>query len=239
MKKYYMHFILTILFISCTVGFARNHTNAGIPSVSFINRFGYRLSLYNLNRFDSNILRLRSRQRDLYGGVYPSLTIEYPLSLSTKIVGMYRFGAERFVSTSFLNTRSHWGLLSLTHRFNTRWAAELYSIFNNSNQPDVMTAHSAFKFASYTQNRNGVKFKWTRSPATLFTFEFYARQRFYSGLLINSLTKQKDILHSAAVSWLHLINPKTLGYIKIGYQLNASIIVYRLFRLIRTLQKLT
>jgi len=222
MTKYYMHCLVILFLVNATLGLARDHTNTRISSVSFLNRFGYRLSLYNLNRFDSNILRLHSTQPDLYGGIYPSLTIEYPLSMSTKITAMYRFGTERFRSTSFLNTRSHWSLLSLTHRFNPNWAVELYGIFNNSNQPDVTTARSAYKFASYAQNRNGVKFKWTKSPVTLFAFEYYTHNRFYSGLFINPLIKQKDVLHASALSWFHLFTPETLGYLKIGYQLNMS-----------------
>jgi len=113
-------------------------------------------------------------------------------------------------------------LLSLTHRFNPNWAVELYGILNNSNQPDVTTLHSAYKFASYAQNRNGIKFKWTKSPVTLFTIEYYTYNRFYSGLFVNPRTKQKDILHASALSWLHLFTPETLGYLKIGYQQNMS-----------------
>lgn len=222
MKKYYMYYILATLFLSVSMGIAQDRAKTNFSSNPFLNRFGYRLSFYNLNRFDSNILKLRSTRPDLYGGVYPSLTIEYPLSSSTKIAGMYRFGTERFRSTSFLNTLSHWSLLSLTHRFNPNWAVELYGILNNSNQPDVTTLHSAYKFASYAQNRNGIKFKWTKSPVTLFTIEYYTYNRFYSGLFVNPRTKQKDILHASALSWLHLFTPETLGYLKIGYQQNMS-----------------
>jgi tetratricopeptide (TPR) repeat protein len=148
--------------------------------------------------------------------------MEYRLSPSTKIAGKYQYGIEKFVSTSFLNKSSHWGMLSFSHRFNPQCGVEVYDILERSNQPDVLNTRSVYTFATYTQNLEGVKIHWAATPATLFTLEYYSHQRFYSGLYIGPHARQEDVFHSAGVSWSDLFTPTTYGVIYVGYHVNTS-----------------
>ncbi len=214
--------ITAIFLISASMALAQRYNNSQPQSPSFLNRFGYQFSLYNLGRFDSNILRLRSNSYDLAGGLYPSLAIEYPFSLSTKMIGKYSFGINQFASTSFLNTTSHWGLLLLSHQYSKQLEIDLYGLFNRSNQPDVLNTRSVYTFASYTQDGEGVRLKWKKDSTTMIAFEYSVQHRNYSGIFIDRYTRQKDNLYSAGLSWSHLFSPKTLGYLRAAYQFSAS-----------------
>lgn len=222
MKMRWVFLTMLMVLLCGMIALAEQNSRLNQSSGSFLSRFGYKFSLYNLSQADSNIFRLNSTRSDVSSGIYPSLTVEYRLSPSTKIAGKYQYGIEKFVSTSFLNTSSHWGMLSVSHRFNPQWGVEVYDILERSNQPDLLNTRSVYTFATYTQNLEGVKIHWAATPATLFTLEYYSHQRFYSGLYIGPNARQEDVFHSIGMSWSDLFNPTTYGVIHVGYHINTS-----------------
>ncbi len=214
--------IIIFSFIISFLAFGQNN-NLNENSYSFLNRLGYKISLYSLNKFDSNILRLSSGTADLSTAIYPSLTLAYPFSSRTKITAQYMFGLEKYVSTSFLNTNYNRIGLKLDHYFLPILNGQVYGFYIHSNQPDILTTSSSiYRFATFDQYSGAVKLNWLNSNNNLYSLEYSLIRRNYSHLLTLSLTKQQDITNYIAISFTHKFSIYDLAYIKLGFVNNSS-----------------
>lgn len=192
-------------------------------SKNFFHRIGYRLTLYNYNKYDSNVLRLTSGLGDFAAQLSPSISLSYPFSSNTKITAQYLYGIEKYASTSFLNT-NYWKMgLKLSNYFSPKWNTKLYSYYIHSHQPDILTTiPSVYKFAMYDQYLNAIRINWLISDITLYSFEYSFIQRNYTHLLTLSLEKEVDNSNYLTFSWNHQFSKITFGYIKVGLIINNS-----------------
>lgn len=190
---------------------------------SFLNRFGYKISLYSLSKFDSNILRLTSGSSDLSTSVYPSVTLAYPFSAKTKITAQYLFGLEKYISTTFLNTNYNRVGLKLDHYFLPILNGQIYGFYLHSNQPDILTiSPSIYRFATFDQYSGAVKLNLLNSNNNLYSLEYSLIKRNYSHLLTLTLVKQQDITNYVALGFTHKFSIYDLAYLKLGFINNSS-----------------
>ncbi len=150
----------------------------------FIDKFGYRLSLLNLNLFETNIFKNNSASSDFSTNLYPSITLEYSLSKTSIIIGKYRYGFEKYITNTLFNVNSHWFMLSYSNQLNSKTTIGIYDIFEKSGQPDILDLSPLYTFASYIQNREGLWLRYALTERTTFGAEYFLRQRSYSVLYI-------------------------------------------------------
>ncbi len=183
-----------------------------------LNRFGYKFSLFNLNKYDSNVLKLSSSTSDLSSSIYPAISFSYPFSTDTKVTVQYLFGIEKFVSTSFLNTNFNRVGANLSHYFSPNLEGQISGFYIHSNQPDILTTSSSvYRFATFGQYSGSFKLNWLKSSKTLYSLEYSFIQRNYSHLLTLSLNKQQDNYNYVALSWTYQINQATTASMKLGF----------------------
>lgn len=214
---------IIILFLFISLSIFGQSTDIVPNHNSFLSRFGYKISLYSLNKFDSNILRLSSGTADLATAIYPSLTLSYPFSSKTKITAQYMFGLEKYISTSFLNTNYSRVGLKLDHYFMPILNAQVYGFYIHSNQPDILTTSSSiYRFATFDQYSGAVKLNLLNSNNNLYSLEYSLIRRNYSHLLTLTLAKQQDITNYIALGFTHKFSIYDLAYLKLGFINNSS-----------------
>ncbi len=188
----------------------------------FIDKFGYRLSLLNLNLFETNIFKNNSASSDFSTNLYPSITLEYSLSKTSIIIGKYRYGFEKYITNTLLNVHSHWIMLSYSNQLNSNTTLGIYDIFEQSGQPDILNLYPLYTFASYIQNREGLWLHYALTERTIFEAEYFLRQRSYTGLYIQGSIYQKDVMHYGIFSLMHTFTPKFSGGVQLGCIINNS-----------------
>jgi tetratricopeptide (TPR) repeat protein len=193
-------------------------SNYGSESNNILNKFGYQISLLNLNKYDSNILKLSSNTSDFSSGLYPSVAITYPFSAITKLTAQYLFGLEKYASTSFLNTNFNRLGVKLSQYFSPSLSGQISGYYIHSDQPDILTTSSSvYRFATFNQYSTSFKLNWLKSSQTLYSFEYSFIQRNYSQLLTITLDKQRDNYNYLAFSWTHQIDQITTASVKLGF----------------------
>ena len=222
MRKLIIYKLAFVIMVTATPLRAQQTIGFSEPAHSLLNEFGYKLSLYSFGMFDSNILRRSPPKNDMGGLLYPSVELYYPISRSTRISAEYLYGINHMVSTSFLNNNSNSASFSLSNNFTPHLKIQLYSALKKSSQPDILNMNMLYTFATYIQNREGIKFDWIKTPATVFSIDFNIQQRSYNKLNTSSSDRQKDFLNSLEFSSIHAFTDHTLAFIQIGYLLNAS-----------------
>lgn len=206
------------IFLMTSVLVYGQESNYGSESNSILNKFGYQISLLNLNKYDSNILKLSPNTTDFSTGLYPSVAITYPFSANTKLTAQYLFGLEKYASTSFLNTNFNRLGVKLSQYFSPSLSGQISGYYIHSDQPDILTTSSSvYRFATFNQYSTSFKMNWFKSSKTLYSLEFSFIQRNYSHLLTITLDKQRDNYNYIALSWLHQINQTTTASIKLGF----------------------
>ena len=211
---------LTVLF--SFLSYAQD-SNSVIKSSWFLSKFGYRISLYSLSKFDSNVLRLSSATSDVSSSVYPSITVSYPFSSSTKITAQYFFGLEKYASTSILNTNYNRFGLKIGHYFSPNWFIKVYGFYIHSNQPDILTTSSSiYRFQTFGQISGAVTINWLADQTNLFSLEYSAFNRNYSNFYTISAERQKDFQSFLALSWIHQFSKNTFTNFQTGFISNNS-----------------
>ncbi|MHB1687060.1 MAG: tetratricopeptide repeat protein [Ignavibacteriaceae bacterium] len=217
------HNIIILLILGSFLSYGQNKNTVEKSNGLLLSRFGYTISFYSLSKYDSNVLRLSSGTSDFSSSIYPSLTVSYPFSTSTKVTAQYLFGLEKYISTSILNTNYNSAELKIEHYFSPSWFGQIYGYYLHSNQPDVLTSSSSiYKFETFGQIAGTVKLNWLKSNQSLFALEYTIIQRDYAHLLTLSLTKQKDYQNIIALSWAHQLSAYTFSNIKFGFITNSS-----------------
>ncbi|MCL4548841.1 MAG: hypothetical protein M1495_09745 [Bacteroidetes bacterium] len=204
----------------------------GSDSNNIFQKLGYRISLLNLNKYDSNILKLSSNTSDFSSGLYPSVAITYPFSVNTKLTAQYLFGLEKYASTSFLNTNFNRFGIKLSKYFSPSLSGQISGYYLNSAQPDILTTSSSvYRFATFNQYSASFKLNWLKNSQTLYSLEYSFIRRNYSHLLTITLDKQRDNYNYIALSWLHQINQSATASIKLGFiNSNSNNLFYKFNR---------
>ena len=230
MKKITPNLFWILLTTSLLVYGQDNYYSSGTNNI--FHKFGYQVSLLNLNKYDSNVLRLSSNTSDASSGIYPSVAITYPFSSNTKITAQYFLGLEKYASTSFLNTNSNRFGIKLSQDFAPGLVGEISGNYLNSSQPDLLTTSSSvFRFATFNQYSTSVRLNWLQSQKTLYWFEFSFMQRNYLHLLTKTLDKQKDNYNYISLGWLHQINQVMTASIRFGFMnSNSNNVFYKFNR---------
>lgn len=200
----------------------------GIPPVlPFVDRFGLRFTLYSWGTYDSNILRRVEPERDLSGVAYPTISIEYPFSFSTRLTANYQVGFERFDTASFLSSNSHWGELRLTHQLSPTWEVQLYDSFEKTNQLEPLTNVGPVDILSYTQNRAGLRLEKRFGHSVEASFEYASHQRLYSEVA-GATERRRDLLNAWSLGLSKRYGANSFFAVRAEYRLNnASNAVYR------------
>lgn len=207
-------------FVVSAYGQQNNFSN---DSNNFFSKFGYEISLLNLNKYDSNVLKYSSGASDFSSAIYPGVEIAYRLSSNTKLTAQYLLGLEKYASTSFLNTNNNRFSLHITQHVSPRISMIVSGYYQNSQQPDLLaTRLSAYKFATFDQYSASLKLNWLASSKTVYSFEYHYIKRSYTGMLTLSLEKQKDSFNFSALGWAHQFSQTTTVSAKLGFINSAS-----------------
>ncbi len=190
--------------------------DANAQDGSFLNRFGYSISLQNVNRFDSNVLRLSNPTSDLTLGLYPAVTVRYLIQQPTVVEAGYVFGWDSYTASKFLNTNSHQFFMAVTHSFKPGLGITLLGSFVHSNQPDVLNQRSLYSIASFDQFREGIGVRMVVSTSTLVSFEYSIYQRMYDRLFVSVQDKQRDWQQRLGLHVFHAFSQETIGGANIG-----------------------
>lgn len=223
--------ILYIFLITSALVYGQK-SNYGSESNNILDKFGYQISLSNLNRYDSNILKLSSNTSDFSSGLYPSVAITYPFSANTKLTAHYLFGLEKYGSTSFLNTNFNRLGVKLSQYFSPSLNGQISGYYLNFSQPDILTTiSSVYRFATFNQYSTSFRLNWLISRKTLYSLEYSFIQRNYSRLLTRTLDKQRDNYNYVALGWLHQINQATTFSLRVGFmKSNSNNVFYKFNR---------
>ncbi len=218
-NKSHIIFLMVIFSLSCHA----QDSNSVIKSSQFLSKFGYRISVYSLSKFDSNVLRMSSGTSDVSTLIYPSLTLIYPISLSTKITAQYVLGLKKYVSTSFLNTNYNQIGLKIGHYFSPTWLLNIYGLYTYSNQPDILTTNSSvYRFQTFGQTSVDVSVNWLADQINLFSLEYSAFNRSYPNFYTLTSEKQKDFQSLFTLRWVHQFDKKTFTDLQTGFITNNS-----------------
>ncbi len=140
------------VFLTIVVSVYGQQNNLSNDSNNFFGKFGYEISLLNLNKYDSNVLKYSNGASDFSSAIYPAVEIAYQLSANTKLTAQYLLGLEKYASTSFLNTNNNRLSLHITQYVSPRMSLMVSGYYQNSQQPDLLSTRlSAYKFASLDQ----------------------------------------------------------------------------------------
>ncbi len=140
----------------------------------------------------------------------------------------YRAGLERFRTTTLLNTTTQQGELRFFHRLSHRWSGEAFGLIGRSNQPDVLATQPARGFATFTENREGLRLSRNDPRGSTFA-ESFVQHRGYGRLLTGSTHQRDTLLSFAAGRWQRIADQSFLGF-RVDYlqnQSNNSIYRYR------------
>ena len=211
------------VFLTIVVSVYGQQNNLSNDSNNFFGKFGYEISLLNLNKYDSNVLKYSNGASDFSSAIYPAVEIAYQLSANTKLTAQYLLGLEKYASTSFLNTNNNRLSLHITQYVSPRMSLMVSGYYQNSQQPDLLSTRlSAYKFASFDQYSISLKLNWLASSKTLYSFEYHYIKRSYTGMLTLFLEKQKDSFNFSALGWTHQFSQTTTASAKLGFINSAS-----------------
>jgi hypothetical protein len=116
---------------------------------------------------------------------------------------------------------SHTAELRVTHRFGSGWSAGVFGGYERSRQPDVLGLSAPLSFATFQQERAGVRV--TRRDAGGSTYaEYWLQPRRYDRLLTSTSTRQSDTLQSIAFGRWWTASPKSLLGLRGEYRQNQS-----------------
>ena len=189
---------------------------------SFLNRFGYSISLQNVNRFDSNVLRLSSPTSDLALGLYPAVTIRYLIQQPTVVEAGYVFGWDSYTASKFLSTNSHHFFMAVIHSLKPGLGITLLGSLVHSNQPDVLNQRSLYSIASFDQFREGIGMRMAVSTSTLLSLEYSIYQRMYDRLFVSVQDKQRNWQQRLGLQVFHVFSQGTMGGANVGLIVDNS-----------------
>ena len=160
-------------------------------------------------------------QADVSAILRPTINLRCAATHATSIWASYALGIERFKSTSLLNTTAHMAELRVNHRLGNEWIGSAFGGYERSNQPDVLGLASTRSFATFQQQRGGVRMSRTHGTGNTFA-EYSLQRRRYDRALPSSSIRQNDTLHSITFGHWWTSLPTSLVGLRLDYRQNQS-----------------